>query len=368
MVLRYYVTVTDRINIRVLRGRDSTGDKMDAFVSRTPYAHAVRAPAVEITGQLSRAFFKTEKAAVGKKKLTSPVWAEVFELTDEGVAHFAELRHITASKDNFTHVCLCANKDSIECCTPLKMASVKGKPGYYCTSPAIEHIRQKHTQHPIAQLSFKRQDMKQETVANSMAATAGGLPRAGADSATSLTPTSLTQSTLAAFVLSPADKSRAAQARYYIESSSRISKNTFEDKAFIQLLKIHGGDDFFKLSPRELINYVRAESKILTGMIKHVLVLKQAQALGNQFAQLQHDGGTSKNGIKHQAFAVSVVDPKFDFPMVIAIDVVTLAIYDNGRMVLEKHTDENVSKALKASWAKLCSAPLTEVRAARPSR
>lgn len=338
---------------------------MDTFVSRTPNPNPRPVPVVDITdGKLSPEFFVSKKAAFGKKKLTSPVWSLVFELTEEGVAYFAKSHRITADKDNFTHVCLlCENKDSIECCTPLKLTVVKGKPGYFCTSPAIDHFRRVHAHHPIAQDSAKRQDVKLETVANSMAANAGGLSIAGAASTTSLT-----QTTLSAFVLSPADRSKAAQARFYIESSGRISKNTFDDPAFIQLLKIHGGDNFFKLSPRELINYVRAEYEILTAMIKHILVLKQEQALGNQFAQVQHDGGTSKNSIKHQVFSMAIVGPKFDMPMVIALEVVTLERFENGQRLLQKHTDENVAKALEAIWSSLCDEPLKKVRAARPRR
>jgi hypothetical protein len=294
----------------------------------------------------------------------------VQRLTDDGVEHFMKL---DLAKKKFTHVCLALKADGHPCNTPLALSRVKkanGQLGTYSTSAAVDHLKSTHPSLSVSVEALGRQDKKKMVIAIAMAdqqpASSSAVIPAGSETnvGSSIAHGRLTQSVLSCYMLTPADKSKAAQARFYIDGCGRVSKNTFEDPAFIKLLKAHGGDTYFKLSRQELIHYVRAEYDVMVLMIKEMIRRKEDQSLGNACAQLQHDGGTAQNGVKHQAIGLAFVEPDFTRPIVIALGVITLTACDvSGQKTLKKHTDQNVAGAARDCWAIYSDSPITNVRA-----
>lgn len=324
-------------------------------------------------GDLPTSFFVPERTADGPikgKESTSPVWSIVFRLTAPGLAHFASTNNPQTMP---THVCLYrVNVGEAPCNTPLRLGvrkrrDLSGNEAIvgYVTTIAVDHVTNKHPQHSIAVAARARADGKKAAVGEVMkitgvlGASAGSSVGAAAAASSS---DGMVQTTLNMFTHSPGDKSKAAQARFYIESSCRLSKNTFGSAAFVKLLEAHG-TCYSKLDRRELINYVLAEYEIFVAQMKHMILLKQTQSLGNACAQLQHDGGTAKNSIKHQVFAMSFTDPSWSRPWVVAFAVVALEELDeSGQKVPQKHTDVNVAKAVRTSFSIFSERPLEMVR------
>ena len=114
--------------------------------------------------------------------------------------------------------------------------------------------------------------------------------------------------------MSPGEYAKTKAARYYIYGQARVSKMTFDDKEFRELLisyYVAGGGNREKcpfLRWRELADYVRGEFKCFCLLMTEFAKRQMEYSLGNPWCQLIHDGATLANHVKTLATGIECVD------------------------------------------------------------
>ena len=146
----------------------------------------------------------------------------------------------------YTHVC-------ILCWRRIRLGWDKSREGWV-TTEGQAHINEYHKSEKqkdkLVKEKLEKTEKKQSFLMKGMAA--AGDPRSGASSA---------------FGLSPGQYAKTKAARYYIYGQARVSKMTFDDEEFRELLisyYVAGGGNREKcpfLRRRELVDYVRGEFK-----------------------------------------------------------------------------------------------------------
>jgi hypothetical protein len=116
------------------------------------------------------------------------------------------------------------------------------------------------------------------------------------------------------FVVNRIDSALGLQARFYIYGRQRVSKRTFEDPAFIEMLAgifVAGGGEskkFPKLSLKALKLWIVEEFEIFKGYMKMTCKDMLAFTEGNAFAQCLNDACTLANKHKCMAIGMEFVD------------------------------------------------------------
>ena len=120
--------------------------------------------------------------------------------------------------------------------------------------------------------------------------------------------------TIDLYVLSWKQQVLSAQAHWYCYAEQQISKRTFGNESFRNLLATVAGKTVEEtpiLTPYMLGEYVKSETEVLKKIMKVIFDLKRKQAKGNKFGQAIRDGATAVNGKKFQAFGIQFVDPSW---------------------------------------------------------
>jgi hypothetical protein len=138
------------------------------------------------------------------------------------------------------------------------------------------------------------------------------------------------------YVANTTDTCKSSMAVWYVYGNQRISKRTFEDKYFREMMEschFSGAATVERigshpppkptkapiLTAKILKSWVRAEFDIFLIFLKFMMNLKYNHSRGNKFGQCLHDGGTLDNGKKYQAMSLQFVDPEWSRNFVVAV-------------------------------------------------
>ena len=127
---------------------------------------------------------------------------------------------------------------------------------------------------------------------------------------------------LAKYILTKEEKALTSQARWYIYSHMRISKQEFESEEFREMLRGQSDGPGIFLTKRQLIEWIGAEFRIFLTFLKYAVRTKHVQAKGNAFGQALHDGGTLKSHQKYQALGAQFIVERADLNLCVCIGLV----------------------------------------------
>jgi hypothetical protein len=222
---------------------------------------------------------------------TSDVWSSILRLKGE-----LAKSELCADK---THICK-------HCCKLLKLYKSKSS---WQTSIGISHLANCP--------EYAKLGIKSAAVETSNAAKAtkkqkiqSVLMQAGSQSSDMKSPPPV----IGGFVISRIDVALASQARFYIYGQQRVSKRTFADPAFIEMLVscyVAGGGEAKnapRLSVKALKHWLIEEFEIFKGYIKMTIQDMLAFTEGNPFAQCLNDACTLAHKHKCMAIGIEFVD------------------------------------------------------------
>ena len=262
-----------------------------------------------------------------KRRATSSVW----EFTKR-------LRPCTdyangLAKDGCSHVCVLKNCDGSTCNTALTLSRAPG--GAWQTTMALRHVEACHPDHKLAEAKVEYKEKAQAALfhqqLNHKPVSADAPP-----------------GKLSAYTLTPAQSALSAQACWYVYASLQVSKRSFEDPFFVDMMKAqvkagklattHRQVHAPILKARHLKAFVRAEFEVFLLFFKHLLREKWDQVMGNPFAQILHDGGTLDNHKKYQALGLQFIDPLWRENFVVCF----------GLTQLSSSTTDDVASTIKS--------------------
>ena len=226
------------------------------------------------------------------------VWHSIRRLKDVKLRSATRLRAGKLVQVDYTHVCLL-------CWEKLKLG-YDTKASSWKTTMGLKHLRDTH------ELGDKNAaEVKAKTSSDARSAhKVQGMFAAGASSAGASA-----SSACATFGISPREHALTKAARYYIYGRGRVSKETFNDPEFKNMLKGYyvaaGGrpDDCPFLTTKMLVEYVRAEFHCFIVMVREFSRMQFEYSLGNPWAQLIHDAATLANHVKSLASGIEAIDP-----------------------------------------------------------
>lgn len=122
----------------------------------------------------------------------------------------------------------------------------------------------------------------------------------------------------------------AKAARWYIYGRQHISKSTFDDNEFREMLlgfhEVGGGKGTMKYLIRRGLKYwLRGEFDLFKIYLKHVVAQVRESAMGNRFGQGLHDGGTISDKKKRLAMDIQFIDPEWERNHVICFGMTPLS-------------------------------------------
>ena len=132
--------------------------------------------------------------------------------------------------------------------------------------------------------------------------------------------------------LTRAHRHSCAQAQWYVYAKMHISKQSFNDNYFKQMLMAGGTKKLLEM--QQLKKWVRAEFSVFLLYLKMLLNLKMDEAQGNAFAQFLHDGGTLESHQKYQAFAIQFIAAQWFGNLTVCFGLVACA--DGHDLVISK--------------------------------
>ena len=135
--------------------------------------------------------------------------------------------------------------------------------------------------------------------------------------------------------LSREDRQLAAQTQCLIYCKQVLSKQTLRDPYYVNMLQVQGtcrsrhtdgsfGQSGAVLTIGGFFDRTRAEFAVFQRYFSKVIDYQMEKAGGNAFGQILHDGGTLDNHIKHQAFGLQFVDPRWNQNFVICLGLTPL--------------------------------------------
>lgn len=260
-------------------------------------------------------FYELESAARSREgaseKGSSSAWSLAFRLKP---SYFDEYELKIGAAGVATHVCRAPVVDDKgeplpgKFCNKLlvlcRQKAVGSKLGPFITTKFIAHCSKEHQSTDIAAAAAAKVKTLAYSRQNALLASGGGL----AVASSSKLPV---QSKLKGMVLTSQQKALCSQVGWFVYSRQAISKSTFGDKSFRNMLQCNDppGEPTPILSIKMIDKWVEAEYAIFLRFFQHALALKVEQAKSNPFGQAQHDGGTLANHKKVQVEALQWVDP-----------------------------------------------------------
>ena len=217
------------------------------------------------------------------------------------------IRRLAIPVDNYTHQC------HVDNCFQLLKLNRHSKNKSWLTDQAVRHLTASHPDHAAAKMQRANVTAKRKLLVEEMHVASGSI-EAAVKRANSIT--------AKAAVGDRAKNALIAQARYYIYGRGQITKATFDDPAFREMLTAQheagatvgaaGAGDSKPpiLTSKALAEYVPAAFHLFRAHLRRYINEHSNKAGGNPFAQGLHDTVTLANGNKH--LGVGLVFPSME--------------------------------------------------------
>jgi len=305
-----------------------------------------------------------------KRKCSLDVWVSIRRIRtidEEDKPAYPDCER-GSGKQPFTHVCL-------ECWQPLVLTK---NGDTWQTTKGIRHLKlcpKKHSQLLIPTIEQNvARSLKKEYESNKLIT--GSLMQQGEKLAPHST-CQLIQGKMISFVkhVSPTQQALLSQARFYAYSCAKVSKNTFQDKYFREMLReqLYAGykaasnnsgrvpEHYPQLTKRGLLKYITQEHRILECTIKVAIRLCLEFSEGNPVAQGLHDCATLANKHKHMVVGVGSVSTGLKNNVAICLAMVPIIDgYDiTGANILR----DTISKYTDKSYENICHGTISDAAA-----
>eukprot|EP00171_Calliarthron_tuberculosum_P008665 IDg8665t1 len=265
----------------------------------------------------------------------SLVWKYVKPLTGD----HEECKKGHADKSKKTHVCIFTEEHGFSCWKLLRC--MKNSKGSYNTTEPLSHFRLDHPSSTIGSEHCRKAKRKRDERDDALMS-AGLVERIDG------------QGKIGNFMklgsfAGKMERALALSARYYIYGKGRVSKSTFDDEAFREMLEGYyaagGGKGKVRyLTRRGLLYWLRGEFAQFKMYFKHAIVEVSEAALGNKFGQGLHDGGTISDKQKRLAIGFQFIDAKWEQNHVVCLGMTPLnsATAENTAHLLRRISEDRM--------------------------